>query len=155
MSSTAGARTKRLSRLIDLRERQVEDCRRALAFATEHVLAGVAAMERIHNEVLQLNQEWHAMAVNGVSQAHAEHFQRATHGLLARLNSAAMLLEKCRAEEAEARRRLEEAMKKKKAVEKLRSRLNEREQAEQRSVEQAQMDEFSVLRAGAAHGVGR
>lgn len=149
MSSTTGARTQRLSKLIDLRERQVEDSRRALAFATEHVLAGVAAMERIHNEVLQLNQEWHAMAVNGVSQAHAEHFQRSTHGLLARLNSAAMLLEKSRAEEAEARRRLEEAMKKKKAVEKLRTRLKEREQMELRNIEQAQMDEFSVLRAPA------
>lgn len=153
MSSTTGARTKRLSRLIDLRERQVEDCRRALAFATEHVLAGVAALERIHNEVLQLNQEWHVMAANGVSQDCAEQFQRATHGLLARLNSAAKLLEKCRAEEAEARRRLEDAMKKKKAVEKLRSRLNDRELQEQRGIEQAQMDEFSVLRSASTHGV--
>lgn len=149
MSSTTGARTVRLTKLIDLRERQVDACRRALAFATEHVQAGIATLERVHHEVLQLNEEWHTMALHGVSQGHAEQFQRATHGLLLRLNSAAMLLEKSRAEEAEARRNLEEAMKKKKAVEKLRSRLSEREAHELRNSEQAQMDEFSILRSAA------
>lgn len=140
-------RSQRLTRIVDLREKQTETCRRAFAAATERVLAAEAAMERIHNETVQLNEEWHAMALQGVSASHAVQFQRATQGLLMRLNEATLALQVARDHEIKARTTLEEALKKQKAVEKLRLKYRHREAQDAQRLEQSQLDEFAVLRA--------
>lgn len=140
-------RSQRLNRIVDLREKQTESCRRTFAAATERVLAAEAAMEGIHNETLNLNEEWHAMALQGVSAAHAVQFQRATQGLLMRLNEATLALQVARDHEIKARTVLEEALKKQKAVEKLRTKYRHREAQDAQRIEQSQLDEFAVLRA--------
>lgn len=140
-------RSQRLTRIIDLREKQTEACRRVFAAATEKVLAAEAAMESIHNETLGLNDEWLAMATQGVSAAHAVQFQRATQGLLLRLNEATLALNVARENELKARAILEEALKKQKAVEKLRLKYRHREAQDAQRLEQSQLDEFAVLRA--------
>jgi len=140
-------RSHRLSRIVELREKQTDACRRIFAAATEKVLAAEAAMEGIHNETLGLNDEWHVMAVQGVSAAHAVHFQRATQGLLLRLNETTLALNVARENEIKARALLEEALKKQKALEKLRMKYRHREAQDAQRHEQSQLDEFAVLRA--------
>jgi flagellar export protein FliJ len=139
-------RSKRLNRLVDLRKQQTEHIRRIFAKATERVFAGEAQMRAIHQETVALNEEWRASAQQGVSAAHAVQFQRVTHGLLQRLNTAAEELDQARAAESEARWKLGEAMKKQKAVEKLQKKFKEREVQDEQRHEQAELDEFAVLR---------
>ncbi|MGD0088796.1 MAG: flagellar export protein FliJ [Planctomycetota bacterium] len=144
----AAAFVFRLQRLLELRERRVEECKKRLALAILGVNRAEAEVERLKGEQVQLNSTWKDEARRGFASYMALCFQQYVAALVLFRELAEKAVTTAKGNESECRTALAQALTKQKALERLRARLLARYTQETRKREQAELDDFAVIRAG-------
>jgi flagellar export protein FliJ len=136
----------RLSQLLELRKRNLQDCQKLLAEAILRVQETEARLRALRGEQLALNELWRAAVRGAFRPDEGLNFEHALAALVrAEVRTMHDLIELCKARR-ECQLKLEIALAKCKALEKLRERGHARFVYEYNRREQAQMDEFAMLR---------
>ena len=136
----------RFERVLELRQRETENCERRLFQKCQAVGAAAAACRAVSAEREDLNRAWASGAAVGFRPDEALDFQYSFAACERRAEAARRALENARKEEAEARAILSQALQRQKSIEKLRSRWQERQRLESNRREQAELDDIAILR---------
>ena len=137
----------RLQRLLELRERKVEECKKSLALAIQEVNRAAAEVARLQGEQTRLNRSWREETQHGLAPDLARCFQRCVVALVQLRKAAEEIAAAAKAKESVCRSHLAQALTKQKALEKLRARLRARHSEAALKREQAELDDFAVIRA--------
>lgn len=135
----------RLQRLLELREKQVEECKAKLQTAARLLTAAEDVFNSVRAAGEELGLNWHDNSGAGMSAWQAVDFQIAMFANLEELRAAAKETERLRHELTERRGELEAARTKASILEKARERAMRRAAAGELRREQAQLDEHSML----------
>ena len=142
----AGQFVFRLSRLLDMRDRKVEDCEKELAEAMARVRAAECHLQDLLDEEALLNRQWLDAAARRFEGDQTMDFERALGALsVAQTKATAQLAERRRAQ-FECQIRLDQAMAKLKALTKMRDHRRTRFTYENNRREQNLLDEMAMLR---------
>jgi flagellar export protein FliJ len=142
----AGRFVFRLSRLLDIRERKVEDCEKALADATVRTQAAECHLQEILDEEALLNRQWLDAAAHRFEADQIIDFERALSALSIAQAQASVKLAECQRVQLECRIQLDQAMSKLKALKKMREHRKARFTYESNRRDQNLLDELAMLR---------
>ena len=134
----------RLTRLLELRDAEVERCEKALGVAIQATREATQDLERNQREQRQLDRAWAEAMKTSITGATLMDFNNERLKLMADstlLNDALLL---ARQKEQDAKKELERALAKQKSLLKLQERARQKHEATERHHEQAQLDEFGV-----------
>jgi|GEM_PF-4867107 len=138
--------TFRLQRLLDLRERHVQDCQKRLAQSLIAALKAQADLQSLQAERQLLTQNWHECIRREMRPDTALHYQHCFDTLAHVCERANKILVAAQSEELAHRALLDQALRKQKVLEKVCERMRARFLLESNRREQAQLDEFAMLR---------
>jgi flagellar export protein FliJ len=138
----------RLERLIELRQIQVDHCLKLLALAIAQVEKAKQSVLQLIAENEALNQGWQQARLNGMSALEGMSYQSSIQLATEALYVAREHVQRRKEEENASRVTLEKAMSKHKALVKMKEKQKLRHQTTQNRLEQAQLDEFAILRNG-------
>ena len=136
----------RLQRLLDLREQAVKESQKRLAIAMGAVLDAQAELHCFQVERQELQASWQTAIVGGMWPEMAVSYQRCFGNLDHECQRASTKIAATQKEELACRALLDKALRQQKVLEKLRDRTKARLVLETNRREQAELDEFSVLR---------
>jgi len=136
----------RLQRLLDLRDRATQECKKNMAAALHALLEAQADLHCLQTERQQMNAAWQQALPSGLKPEMAIGFQRCFDKSTTSCELAAKKIEAAKEHESACRMLLDKAMRKQKVLEKLRDRTRTRFNYEASRREQAQLDDFAMLR---------
>lgn len=136
----------RLQRLLELREQSVKECQKRVAQAIAAVLDAQSHLHCLQEERQDLYAHWQKFAQGGMSSSTALNYQRCFSKLSHECELAAQKVSASQKNELACRALLDKAMRQQKVLEMLRERNQARFTLEFNRREQAQADEFAMLR---------
>ena len=134
----------RLTRLLELRDAEVDRCEKALGVAIQATQAATLDMHRNQREQRELDRAWAEALKTSITGVTLMDFNNERLKLFADSQLLNDALLKCRQQEDLCKKELERAMAKQKSLQKLEARAKLKHEAAERLHEQNQLDEFCV-----------
>lgn len=136
----------RLARLMELRERRMQECQKELAQALRRVQEGEAHVRAIRAMQADLNRSWREIARGKVDAQTALDYERARLSLVESEKKSLEQVLKLREAQSECQVKLDRALAALKALQKLQDKSRTKFIKEASVREQAAYDDFSMLR---------